>query len=92
MLLSSLINIEVQRLNRLSTRAVFLLEGAMKNDCDYYRPIDNSQKVSCLNCVHWAVKPSRCNIEAKVLRNDKTALVHEAVPNPRAQGVKTVFK
>lgn len=49
---------------------------ASKNVCDYYSPLNRKERANCPNCSHWG--GTKCDIEAKVLRNDKTELVHEA--------------
>lgn len=51
----------------------------MKNGCDYYKP-SRDYIINCPGCVYWRPSVGRCAIEEKVLRNDKTALVHEPVP------------
>lgn len=51
----------------------------MKNGCDYYKP-SRDDIANCPSCIHWLPERERCEIEHKVLRNDKTALVHEPVP------------
>ncbi len=58
----------------------------MKNGCDYYKP-SRDGIVNCSSCVHWLPQHERCAIEDKVLRNDKTALVHEPVPPGRNRRV-----
>ncbi len=62
----------------------------MKNDCDYYKP-SRDYTINCPGCVHWRPDGGRCAIEEKVLRNDKTALVHEPVPLPVRNG-RRVFR
>jgi len=57
------------------------------NSCDYYHPIDNTQKVNCPNCRNWAGKRERCSVKDKVVRNDNTDLMHEEVPKPQPRGV-----
>lgn len=64
----------------------------MYNACDYYKPITIRDLIKCTNCIHWLPLRECCSIEDKVLRNDKTALVHEPVPLPRSRGVAGVFR
>ena len=48
----------------------------MKNSCEFYKPI-KPDIMNCPNCTYWS--GARCNIERKVLANNKTDLVHEEV-------------
>lgn len=56
----------------------------MKNGCDYYKAA-REDIIDCSSCVHWMPDRERCRIEDKVVRNDKTALVHEPVPLPQSR-------
>jgi len=62
------------------------------NACDYYKPIEDSVRISCPNSRNWTGKRERCSLKDKVVRNYKTGLVNEAVMVPRQRGVMGVFK
>lgn len=53
------------------------------NGCDYYKAIKKDIQ-NCPNCTYWG--GSRCQIEQKVLSNNKSDLVHEAVGFYRPAG------
>ncbi len=59
------------------------------NGCDYYKP-SREAIADCPGCAHWQSEISRCAIESKVLRNDKTAIVHEPVPLQGRGGRKVI--
>ena len=64
----------------------------MYNECDYFKPVDGRDRSKCIHCVYWVEKQKCCALDAKVLCNNKTALVHEPVPLQRSRGIMGIFK
>ena len=49
-------------------------------NCDYFKATSCQTKIdNCPACFYW--NGQRCRIESKVLRNDKTDLIHEDIPH-----------
>ncbi|SMC63605.1 hypothetical protein [Sporomusa malonica] len=62
-----------------------------KNSCDYYKAVNQDDRINCPNCQNWG--GAKCEIEDKVKRNDKTEMVHEPFRNiGRSSRVTRVFK